>query len=183
MNDTVLLSEDTVISYIMALKRISVVEDMPVWSPNLRSKITIRTADTRYYIDPSITTAIPDAGLNDLLNDLNTMGPLFRILCVRDLRIYAEVFGGVVSHCRNKGNLECDAIIRLRDGGCELTEIKLGGDKLIEDSIKNLETLTDKIDTSEMPAPSSIVTAIGADGLMYRREDGIYIVPTTCLKN
>ncbi len=183
VNDTASLSEDTVASYITALKRIFVVEDMPAWNPNLRSKTAIRTADTRYYIDPSIATAALGVGSNDLLNDLNTMGLLFETLCVRDLRVYAEALGGAVSHYRDKDNLECDTVIYLRNGSYGLAEIKLGGDKLIEDGAKNLKTLADKIDTGKMPAPSFMMIVVGVGEFAYRREDGIYIVPITCLKN
>lgn len=183
VNDTASLSEDTVASYITALKRIFVVEDMPAWNPNLRSKTAIRTADTRYYIDPSIATAALGVGPNDLLNDLNTMGLLFETLCVRDLRVYAEALGGAVSHYRDKDNLECDTVIHLRNGSYGLAEIKLGGDKLIEDGAKNLKTLADKIDTGKMQAPSFMMIVVGVGEFAYRREDGIYIVPITCLKN
>lgn len=183
VNDTASLSEDTVASYITALKRIFVVEDMPAWNPNLRSKTAIRTADTRYYIDPSIATAALGVGPNDLLNDLNTMGLLFETLCVRDLRVYAEALGGAVSHYRDKDSLECDTVIHLRNDSYGLAEIKLGGDKLIEDGAKNLKTLADKIDTGKMPAPSFMMIVVGVGEFAYRREDGIYIVPITCLKN
>ncbi len=97
-NDTGSLNEDTVASYVDALKKIFVIEDMPAWNPNLRSKTSIRSADTRYYIDPSIATAALGIGPNDLVNDLNTMGLLFEMLCVRDLRVYAGSIGGDVLH-------------------------------------------------------------------------------------
>ena len=182
-NDTESLNEDTIASYINALKNIFVVEDMPAWNPNLRSKTSIRTSDTRYYVDPSIAVAALGIGPKDLTNDLNTMGLLFETLCVRDLRVYAESIGGAVLHYRDKSGLECDTVIHLKNGRYGLAEIKLGGQKLIEEGVKNLQSLSNKIDTSKMPAPSFLMIVIGIGEFAYRREDGIFIVPIGCLKN
>ena len=183
VNDTESLNEDTIASYINALKKIFVVEDMPAWKPNLRSKTAIRTTDTRYYIDSSIATAALGIGPNDLINDLNTMGLLFETMCVRDLRVYTEYLGGEVLHYRDKLGLECDTVIHLRNGKYGLAEIKLGGQKLIEDGATNLKSLADKIDTTKMPAPSFMMIVVGIGDFAYRRADGIYIVPIGCLKN
>ena len=182
-NDTESLNEDTIASYINALKNIFVVEDMPSWNPNLRSKTSIRTSDTRYYVDPSIAVAALGIGPKDLTNDLNTMGLLFETLCVRDLRVYAESIGGNVLHYRDKSGLECDTVIHLKNGRYGLVEIKLGGQKFIEDAAENLKSLSNKIDTSKMPAPSFLMIVIGIGEFAYKREDGIFIVPIGCLKN
>ncbi|AVM68134.1 AAA family ATPase [Lachnospiraceae bacterium oral taxon 500] len=180
-NDTDKLNEDTIASYINALKKIFVIEDMPAWNPNLRSKTAIRTTDTRYYVDPSIAAAL-GVGPKDLLNDLNTMGLLFEAMCVRDLRVYAEYLGGEVLHYRDKSGLECDTVIHLRNGKYGLAEIKLGGQKLMEEGAVNLKRLADKIDTTKMPLPSFMMIVVGIGDFAYRREDGIYIVPIGCLK-
>ena len=182
-NDTESLNEDTIASYINALKNIFVVEDMPSWNPNLRSKTSIRTSDTRYYVDPSIAVAALGIGPKDLINDLNTMGLLFETLCVRDLRVYAESIGGNVLHYRDKSGLECDTVIHLKNGRYGLVEIKLGGQTFIEDAAENLKSLSNKIDTSKMPAPSFLMIVIGIGEFAYKREDGIFIVPIGCLKN
>ena len=182
-NDTDTLSEDTIAKYINALKKIFVIEDMPAWNPNLRSKTAIRTTDTRYYVDPSIAVAALGIGPNDLINDLNTMGLLFETMCVRDLRVYAEYLGGEVLHFRDKSGLECDTVIHLRNGKYGLAEIKLGGQKLIEEGADNLKTLLNKIDTTKMPSPSFMMIIVGVGDYAYRRKDGIYIVPIGCLKN
>ena len=182
-NDTESLNEDTIASYINALKNIFVVEDMAAWNPNLRSKTSIRTSETRYYVDPSIAVAALGIGPKDLTNDLNTMGLLFETLCVRDLRVYAESIGGTVLHYRDKSGLECDTVIHLKNGRYGLAEIKLGGQKLIEEGVKNLQSLSNKIDTSKMSAPSFLMIIIGIGEFAYRREDGIFIVPIGCLKN
>ncbi len=176
-------SEDTIASYIKALKRIFVVEDVEAWNPNLRSKTAIRTSDTRYFTDPSIATAVLGLGPNDLINDLNTFGLMFETLCIRDLRVFAEALNGNVYHYRDKNGLECDAVIHLRDGRYGLVEIKLGGDKLIADGIKTLKTLTNKIDTDKMKKPSFLMVLTAIGDYAYSTEDGIAIVPIGCLKD
>lgn len=177
------IDQETVALYIAALKRIFVVEDMPAWNPNLRSKTAIRTSDTRYFVDPSIATAALGAGPNDLISDLKTMGFLFECLCVRDLRIYAEALGGSVAHFRNKAGLECDAVVHLRNGDYGLVEVKLGGEKLIQEGALTLRKLSGLIDTTKMKAPAFLMILIGTTGYAYRREDGIYVVPVTTLRN
>lgn len=182
-NDGTEIDLSTVYSYINALKKIFVIEDMPAWNPNLRSKTAIRTSDTRYFIDPSIATAALGVGPDDLINDLNTMGLLFETMCVRDLRIFAESLKGNVYHYRDKNGLECDAVVHLRNGSYGLIEIKLGGDKLIEEGCGTLKSLSKKIDTEKMKAPSFMMILTATGDYAYKRPDGIYIVPVGCLKN
>ena len=183
INDTKSLDEDTIASYIKALKKIFVIEDMPSWNPNLRSKTSIRSADTRYFIDPSIATAALGISPNDLINDLATFGVLFEIMCVRDLRVYADSLKGQLYHYRDSNGLECDAVIHLRDGNYGLVEIKIGGDMAIDHAVKNLNTLESKIDTAKMKAPSFKMILLAVGDYAYRRADGIYIVPIGCLRN
>ena len=182
VNDESTINQETVAGYISALKKIFVVEDMPAWNPNLRSKSAIRTSDTRYFVDASIAAAALGIGPNDLINDLNTMGFLFETMCVRDLRVYAEALGGSVYHFRNKAGLECDAVVHLRNGSYGLIEIKLGGEKLIKEGVETLTSLTESIDTSKMKEPAFRMILTAADQYAYRREDGICIVPVGCLK-
>lgn len=183
MSDDKELSKDTVVSYTNALKKIFVIEDSPAWNPNLRSKTAIRTSDTRYFVDPSIATAALGVGPGDLLNDLETCGLFFETLCIRDLRVYAEALGGSVYHFRTKEGLECDAVIHLRNGSYGLVEIKLGGDKLIEDGVRTLKAVADKIDTTKMKVPAFLMVLAGTSPYAYRRDDGVYVVPITALKN
>ncbi|EPI58559.1 hypothetical protein HMPREF1579_01176 [Gardnerella vaginalis JCP8066] len=177
------ISEETVASYVNALRKIFVVEDMPAWNPNLRSKTAIRSSDTRYYIDPSIAAAALGIGPNDLINDLNTFGFLFETLCIRDLRIFADSLGGEVYHYRDKDGQECDAVIHLRNGKYGLIEIKLGGEKLIEEGVKSLKAMKEKIDTSKMNEPSFLMVLTGTGDFAYCRKDGVFVVPIGCLKN
>ena len=177
-------AENTIYSYINALKSIFVIEDSAAWNPNLRSKTAVRTSDTRYFADPSIATAALGLGPEDLINDLNTFGLIFETLCVRDLRVYADAIGGSVYHYRDKNGLECDAVIHLKNGKYGLVEIKLGGEKLIEEGAANLIKLADKIDTDKMNKPSFLMVLTGVGQYAYRRPtDGVLVVPIGSLKH
>ncbi len=182
-NDENEIGVKTAGSYLDALRKIFVIEDSEAWNPNLRSKTAIRTANTRYFIDPSIGTAVLGLGPKDLINDLNTMGLFFETLCVRDLRIFADALDGQVFHYRDKSGLECDAVIHLRNGRYGLVEIKLGGDRLINEGASNLLALVDKINTDKMKEPSFLMVLTGTGDFTYRRKDGVYVVPIGCLKD
>lgn len=178
------MSDGTVYSYIKALKEIFVIEDSVAWNPNLRSKTAIRTSDTRYFIDPSIATASLGLGPNDLINDMETFGLIFETLAVRDLRVYADALDGKVYHYRDKNNLECDAVVHLRNGSYGLVEIKIGGADLINAGAKSLKDLSDKIDTTRMKKPSFLMVLTGIGDYAYKRpEDGVLVVPVGCLKD
>lgn len=182
-NDEVSMSDETVAAYVSALRKIFVVEDMPAWNPNLRFRTAIRSSDTRYYIDPSIAAAALGIGPNDLVNDLKTFGFLFETLCIRDLRVFADSLNGEVYHYRDRDGQECDAVAHLGNGKYGLIEIKLGGDRLIEEGAKSLKAMEAKIDTDKMNAPSFLMVLTGTGDYAYRRQDGVYVVPIGCLKN
>lgn len=181
-NDSASLDENTVHSYLEALRKIFVVEDMPAWNPNLRSRTAIRTSPTRYFVDPSIATAALGVGPADLMDDLKTTGFLFETLCVRDLRVFADALDGKVYHYRDKNGLECDAVVHLRGGRYGLIEIKLGGKSLIEEGAETLDRLSAKLDFSRMKAPAFKMVLTATGDFAYRRpEDGVYVVPIGCL--
>ena len=182
-NDIVSANRLTISSYIDALKKIFVLEDSLAWNPNLRSKTAIRSSETRYFSDPSIGVAALGIGPNDLVNDLSTMGLFFESMCVRDLRVYADALEGTIYHYRDGNGLECDAVLHLRNGDYGLIEIKLGGEKNIEEGAKNLKLLASKIDTTKMKVPSFLMILTGTTKYAIRREDGVYVVPIGCLKD
>ena len=168
--------------YMEALKDLYVLEDLPAWNPNIRSKTSIRSTPTRHFIDTSIACRSLGISPNDLKNDLESFGLFFEDFAVRDLSIYANAMGGAVSHYRDNTGLECDAVLHLEDGRWGAIEIKLGGDDLIEHGANSLKTLRNKIaEKSEEKAPSflMVLTAIGG---AYQREDGVYVAPINLLK-
>lgn len=183
INDSMNIDDDTIGAYIKALKKIFVIEDMPAWNPNLRSKTAIRSSDTRYFVDPSIAVAALGVGPEDLIGDLETFGLLFETMCVRDLRVYADALGGSVYHYRDKNGLECDAVVHLRNGSYGLIEIKLGGDNLIEEGASSLKSLAEKIDTTKMKNPSFLMVLTAIGDFAYQREDSVYVVPIGSLKD
>lgn len=182
-NESTNISDVTVDEYMSDFRKIFVIEDSKAWNPNLRSKTVIRTTDTRYFTDPSIGAAALGLGPQDLINDLETMGLFFENMCIRDLRVYANSLDGDVYHYRDKNGLECDAVLHLRNGSYGLIEVKLGGDKLINEGVKTLNALAGNIDTDKMQAPSFKMVLVGTGKYAYRQKDGIVIVPIGCLKD
>jgi predicted AAA+ superfamily ATPase len=174
---------DAIADYIKALRKLFVIEDLDAWNPNIRSKAAIRTSDTRHFVDPSIGTASLGLGPQDLINDLDSFGLIFEDLAVRDLRVFAEALDGRLYHYRDSSGLECDTVLHRRNGTYGLIEIKLGGEKLINDGAEALNTLADTIDTTKMKKPSfkMVLTAVGP--YAYQRPDEIFVVPIGCLKD
>lgn len=175
------LSDKTIQTYMNALRRIFVIEDLPAWAPSLRSKTAIRTSEKRHFVDPSIATAVLRTNPNGILADFTFFGFLFEALCTRDIRIYAQAIDGDVFHYRDKSGLEADLIVRLRDGRWAAIEVKLGT-KQIEEAAKNLLTLKSKINEESMGKESFLMILTGGQ-YTYQRKDGIWIVPIECLKN
>lgn len=168
----------TIDDYISALEDLFIIEDIDAWCPKLRSKTTVRSTPTRHFVDTSIATAALGISPADLLNDLESIGLFFEDMAVRDLKIYSDLIDGEVKHYRDSSGLECDAVIHLENGKWGAIEIKLGGEKLIEDGAKNLLKLQSNV-VGTKPKFLMVLTAVGS---AYRREDGVYVVPLNCLK-
>lgn len=182
-NDNASISYETVSDYIDVLKKLFVVEDMPAWNPNIRSRAAIQSSDTRYFIDPSVATSALMVGPRDLMNDLKAMGMFFESMAVRDLRVYADLLDGNVFHFRDANGLECDAVLHRRNGTYGLIEIKLGGGDLVEKGAQTLTKLSGMIDTEKMPEPAFLMVLTAVGDYSYRRpEDGVWVVPIGCLR-
>jgi len=175
------ISDKTISSYMNALRRIFVVEDLPAWSPSLRSKTAIRTSEKRHFVDPSIATAVLRTNPEGILKDFQYFGFLFEALCTRDIRVYAQTIDGDVFHYRDKSGLESDLIVRLRDGRWAAIEVKLGK-KQIDDAAENLLALKSRIDEEKMGKASFLMIITGGQ-YAYCRNDGILVVPVACLKD
>ena len=172
---------NTVHRYLDALQNICLTDDLPAWTPQLRSKTAIRTSDTRHLTDPAIAAYFLDAGPEDLVHDPETFGLLFESMVVRDLRVYAQTMDGHVCHYRDKNGLEVDAIIHLPRGRWGAVEVKLN-DKWADDGAENLMKLREKVDSDRMGEPA-FMAIVTADGAAYTREDGIHVIPLSCLRN
>lgn len=168
--------------YNEALNDIFIIEDMPAWNPNIRSKTSIRSTPTRHFVDTSIACRALGAGPEDLLHDLESFGLFFEDMAVRDLRIYSDVLGGEVRHYRDNAGLECDAVIHLENGSWGAVEIKLGGDDLIEAGASSLKLLKAKIEEKSNEKSPSFLMVLTAVGGAYQREDGVFVVPINLLK-
>ena len=182
-NDSSGLTANTVYSYLKAMKKIFVTDDLLAWCPNLRCKTPLRTTETHYFTDPSIAAAALGIGPGDLASDTKTFGLLFETLAVRDLRTYAEEVDGRLYHYLDKSGLECDAVMHLANGTYGLIEIKLGGDDLIKKGVATLNDLAGKIDTTRMkrPAFKMVLTAHGDFAYPYK-DTGVLVCPIGCLK-
>jgi len=175
------LTDKTLSSYLNALRRLFVIEDIPAWQPSLRSKTAIRTTKKRQFVDPSIATAALRTNEKGILRDFETFGLLFESLCTRDLRVYSQVIDGGIFHYRDKSELECDLIIKLNDGRWAPVEVKMGN-RQIEDAAANLIKISSKIDAEKMNKPSFLMV-LTAGQFAYRRPDGVLVIPVGCLKD
>ncbi|MDR1404929.1 MAG: DUF4143 domain-containing protein [Candidatus Methanoplasma sp.] len=175
------ISENTLNDYLDALREIFVLEELPAWNPNLRSKTAIRTADTVHMCDPAVAAYFSGASKDGLMNDPNTFGLLFESLVIRDLRAYARNIGGDVFHYRDKSGLEADAVIRLHNGKWAAIEIKLG-ESWADESAYNLRKLKEKVNREEMGEPAFLAVITGSS-CAYTRSDGVHIIPIACLRN
>lgn len=174
--------EDTIASYLNALRKIFVVEDSEAWCPALRSKTVLRVSPTRYFSDPSIATASLGLGPNDLMNDIRSYGCFFEAMAVRDLRVYADALNGTVSHYLDRNGLECDAVIHLRSGTSGLVEVKLGGEALIAEGAKTLNELSGLIDTTRQRGVAFKMVLTATGDMAYQRPDGILVCPISALR-
>ncbi len=176
-----IMHKNTLDEYISALKKLYVIDDLSAWSPKLRSRTTVRTADTRHFVDPAIAAYFLGASSKDLIYDPETFGLLFESMVIRDLRVYAQNLNGSVYHYKDKDNLEADAIIHLNDGRWAAFEVKLGS-RWIDEGAMNLLALKSKVDENQMNNPS-FLAVITATEFAYKREDGVFVVPLCCLKD
>lgn len=175
------ISEATFFAYLNALERLFVIQDIPAWSPAIRSKSAIRATTKRGFIDPSLAVAALSLSPQDLLQDMNTLGFMFESLVIRDLRIYSQTMGGNISYYHDRYGLECDAVLHLKDGSYALVEMKLGSREIDEGSMHLLE-LKELITQHGMKQPSLLMVITGGK-IAYQREDGVYVIPIGCLRD
>lgn len=175
------ISRPTLTDYINTLEKLFVIENIKATNLNFRSKYAIRTKAKKEFVDPSIATAILEISPSDLIKDLNTFGFLFEALCIRDLLIYTQSYGGDITFYRDETNFEIDAIFRTSSGKWGAIEIKLGAG-YIDEAAKNLLKFKEKVDTNKVGEPAFLMVLTGST-YSYRRKDGVYVVSIGTLKN
>jgi hypothetical protein len=175
------ISRPTLNDYINTLEKLFVIENVNATNLNFRSKYALRTKPKKYFVDPSIATAILDVKPDDLINDLRMFGFIFESLCIRDLKIYTQSYGGDISFYRDEKDFEVDAILRTGNGKWGAIEIKLGAG-LVDEAANNLLKFKEKVDTEKCGKPSFLMVLTGTN-YSYRREDGVYVVSIGTLKN
>ena len=174
------LHPETAQSYLDALERVFAIEDQPAWSAHLRSRSRLRRSPKRHFVDPSLAVAALRSGPDRLRADPGSFGLFFESLAVRDLRIYAQAHDAEVYHYRDNTGLEVDAIVETAGGAWMGVEIKLGGERSIEEGVRNLLRLRDRVDPDRTGPPAALVVIVGV-GHGYTRPDGVVLAPLTAL--
>lgn len=174
--------KDVFAKYLNALRNLYVIEELPAWNPNLRSKTAIRTKETRHFTDPSIGAAALGITPEGIFKDITTFGLLFESLVVHDLRVYADTIGARVYKYRDSKRREADAVIQFNDGSWALIEVKLGGEEDIKQAAENLIRIADDIDYEKSGKPAFLMV-VTKNKVAYQMENGVYVVPLGCLKN
>lgn len=176
------IDTDTIASYLDIFKRLFLTDNLEPYASRIRSSVRVKQAEKRHFSDPSLACALLKATPERLLNDLETLGFLFESLCERDLKIYAESFGAHLYHYQDYANKEIDAVLELQDGRWGAFEIKLGANQ-IDEAARNLLSIRDSIEESGGTLPSVMCVICGLSNAAYQREDGVFVVPITALKN
>jgi len=176
------IDTNTVSSYLNIFERLFIIENQLPFASSIRSKVRVRQQQKRHFTDPSLACALLSITPDMLINDLETLGFLFEAMCERDLNIYAESFGARLYHYQDYENREIDAVIQLSNGNWCAFEIKLGANQ-IDDAARNLLSIKKAIEEEDGKAPCSLCVICGMSNAAYRRDDGVFVVPITELKN
>lgn len=174
---------DTISDYLNIFSRLFIIDNLKPFSTKVRSSVRIKQSEKRHFCDPSLACALLNITPSMLLNDLETLGFLFEALCERDLKIYAESFGANIYHYQDYNGKEIDTVIELNDGRWIAVEIKLGANQ-IEDTANHLKKIYREMEKdSKAILPSVMCIICGLSSAAYQREDGIFVVPITALKD
>ena len=173
----------TVAEYLNIFARLFLTDDQPPFATSMRSSVRVKQAAKRHFCDPSLAASLLNATPQKLLNDLNTFGFLFEALVERDLKIYAESYGGALFHYQDYKEKEIDAVVELPGGEWCAIEIKLGAGE-IDQAAQNLLSLNASFEQDQSSRrPAALCVVCGLSNAAYRRPDGVYVVPPTALKN
>lgn len=177
------IDSNTLSAYLDIFNRLFIIDNQPPFAPGIRSSVRVKQAEKRHFVDPSLASALLKATPTSLLSDLKTLGFLFEALCERDLRIYADSFGAHLYHYQDYKNHKIDAVIELPDSNWCAFEIKLGANQ-IDEAARNLLKIKKQFEADPKGQPPRILCVIcGLTNAAYQRDDGVYVVPITALKN
>ena len=176
------IDNDTISTYLTLFERMFLIENQRAFSSNIRSSTRLKQLDKRHFVDPSLACALLNATQEMLIGDLNTLGFLFESLCERDLRIYAESFNANLFHYQDYDGDEIDSVVELENGDWVAIEIKLGSNQ-IDEAAKSLIRIRNKIMNDGGKPPRVLCVVCGICKAAYVRDDGVYVVPITALKN
>ena len=176
------IDKDTIAVYLDIFSRLFIIDNQLPFATKIRSSVRVKQAEKRHFADPSLACALLKATPDKLLGDLETLGFLFEALCERDLKIYAEAFGANLFHYQDYQNREIDAVIEMPDGAWAAFEIKLGANQ-IDEAAENLKKLKKDIESEAGGKPPTVLCVIcGLSNAAYQREDGVFVVPITALR-
>ena len=177
------VSDRTIMDYMNILKKLYIIDEIEAWNPNIRSKTSIRTANKKSMIDPSLAVAALGCSPKEIMLDIETYGLLFENLVNRDLSVYVNSIGGTLKHYRDRYNLECDNVVHFDDGRYALIETKLGGTRVKEAEEHLLELQKLIIENEPKLGKPEFLMVITGTEMAYTTEKGILVVPIGCLKD
>ncbi|MFT4259865.1 ATP-binding protein [Microbacterium sp.] len=174
------IAAETLSNYLDALDRLMLIEPLSAWRPHMRSRSRLRASGVQHFVDPSIGISALGIGSQELLTDLEAAGLHFESLVTRDLRTYSQSLNATLSSWRDsQTGAEVDAIVELPDGSWAAFEIKMG-EAAADAAASSLLAFANKVDTSRHGEPSALVV-VTAGRFVYRRPDGVVVVPITAL--
>ena len=181
------ITAPTLASYVDALEKLYVIENVPAWCPAIRSASAMRSGKKREFVDPSIAVAALGLSPDGLLVDLNTFGFIFECLCTRDLKAYSSAWNGSVSYYHDRYGLEADCVLHLSDGRYALIEFKLGSREIEEGAahLCQLKQLIREANEKKGPhirEPDLLIVLTGGE-MAYTRDDGVKVIPIGTLRN
>lgn len=153
------LATTTVARYVSVLKRLFIVDEVPAFSTELRSRARLRKAGKYHLADPALAAVALNAGPTELKRDLATTGYIFESAVIHDLAVYAQGLDAKLWHYRDSYGHEIDAVLTFPDGGWAGIEIKLGAGQ-IEAGAASLKKAASQI-SGPPPKFLAIITGTG----------------------
>jgi predicted AAA+ superfamily ATPase len=169
-------TDATIRAYLDSLRKLYVLEEIPPWSPGLRSRTPLRKAPKRFLADPSLVVAGLGATPAALKADLKTLGFAFETMVLRDLLVFADALGARLAYYRDSGGLEADAVLILPDARWAALEIKLGFNQT-DAAASSLLKLGAEIAGAGGSAPAFLAVVVGVGAVGRTRPDGVHVIP------